>query len=1241
MSQLPELPQAIQGFLREYIRQRNRLLFWRGAIVLGIVAIGWIVLCGLADRILRLDMPVRAVLLAATVVGLGLWLLTLLRATLLAQVDVEDAALELENLRPDLDERLETVCSRLRDKRGLIASPEMLHAVAGQVEQYLAEQGLPRLVSLHTLGRHAVCGAILLGSVLGISLLPDLGAPRLLKRTLLPWTRTAPVTTTRLEPLYNQPNIDVFEGEMTVINILADRIGSEGVLTRFTTDGKTWDTKPMTCIGPHQYQVILPASGAGQRFVVRSGDAETDQTTISILRKPAVAEFRLRYEYPAYMKREPLTARNTDGLIEAPVGTKVNVAVVGTERISTALLNAREFSLPLTATVEPTVVEGSFTIAKDQPYQVKMVSAKGLEGIGPQGSQIRAIPDRVPFVQLVAPADDLRLSPRDITAVRYQAMDDYGIASLVLRLQVNNSQPIDMPMRTGSGADTRRHDGDEELDLANLGLKIGDVVGVTLVAKDGAGQSGASQTRYIFISPHSVATDDYARMSDLQRSLDATRELGKDVTSAMQSLDRLAAQRSQPEKAAEAASSYQQSIAESGQHAEELKQSLSRAIARSQDPKLSDLLAGMADRAEVRMVEAHDLIDEPNRGEAREQNAKQRLQRSQEQTRQMQQQLETLVNGERAAAALADRRNLDAAQQAQASGKMTARASEMLGRMKQDVADQTHHLGLNPDDPNVDKQLQQKSDAAAAIAKTGKKVDFPEAAQTWADQLLDEKIHPPMFDRRLSAAADVESVRPDSDLQRAADLNLEARASQAIWLMSQDPQNRAVADRARREFVQALTELEKQQARSADAKLADQQLAAQARRQLAQFAGESDEAAGPTVSDPNDPRMRDLAMEANAEMANRRYDRAGELQQRMALEQQQAMQATESLHEAQQTDQLEQLQDSVSKELQASQGEAGALAQRQREVANRIAAQMGQTDEANNGLPHDSRRDAMAAIQAVQERLAQMPQQLQETTQAADVQFQAHDLVDRLTRDSEKAPPDRKDAAARSVERGQAAQSDAVKQTRQALLLVDPDVAKAMSESLSDFQPETTGATKVLDTKLAPALDSVRQATSDNKAPDLLRGVKQARDAIAQAQQELRDAQAKLMDRDPLYAAQLYAEQAAKALSRMPPDVEGAKANQQMASEALNKQRSQSIREAAAAHLSGSSQFRAIYAADVPPAAKGGEKTDVSAARQWGTLRDRQGTDLSAAAREDDPGGYQKMLQVYFRALGKATEAAK
>jgi hypothetical protein len=194
-----------------------------------------------------------------------------------------------------------------------------------------------------------------------------------------------------------------------------------------------------------------------------------------------------------------------------------------------------------------------------------------------------------------------------------------------------------------------------------------------------------------------------------------------------------------------------------------------------------------------------------------------------------------------------------------------------------------------------------------------------------------------------------------------------------------------------------------------------------------------------------------------------------------------------------------------------------------------------------------------------------------------------------------------------------------------------------MSSSLADFLPETVDATQVLEKRLAPSLAKVRQGATENKAQDMVRAVKQSREAIADAQKSLRDAQQALLDRDPLFAAKMYADAAADALSKHPPDVEAASANQALASQSLNKQLSKSVRNAATATLSGVSQFRDTYATE----AKGAmptDKTSLAAAREWGTLRARPDGEVSAASREEDPTGYQKMLQVYFRTLGKTRQ---
>ena len=1234
-----QLPAAVARFVGEYIRQRNLLLFWRSFLQAFIVVLGWLILWCLVDRGMQLSTLWRSAILAISAAGALAWLGWLFFGTLLARVADNDAAMELETLRPDLDQRLATICSRLADDRQGLGSPEMLEAIAHQVEQYIGEKGPPRLVSFHGLARHGACAASLVVVLVGISLVPFIGLPQLMQRLLLPWSATLPVTTTRLTGLYDANQLSVKEHEGLILNAAAVWPGAEGVLLHYSTDGQTWATRPMAATEQDRFQSVIGPLSNDEQFYLSSGDARTAVAFVRLLRCPAITEFRVRYEYPAYMKREPLLARNVDGLLEAPVGTKASLQILATEKLTSAVIQAKGFTLPLTPTIEPGVMECELTITRDLPYVINMISTKGIDGKGPQGSQIRALEDHPPFVQLVLPATDLRLSPRDLTSVRFQAIDDYGISQLAMRLQINNAQPIDVPVRPGS--DPRRRDGDEELDMASLGLKIGDVVAVSISATDGAGQKAGSETRYLLISPHSVDTADFMRMTELQRSVDIGKEMGKQIESATKAMDDARTARKTPERYFPVAQQYQQNVAESGQQAELLRASLNRAIAHSTDKKLSDALAALADRAEVRMIEAHDLIDELEQGEAREANARQRLERSAEQTRQMQQQLQSLASAERAAAALADRMNLEASQKAKQSGTLTVRASEMLERMRQDVNDQARQLGLNPEDAALDKLLQSKVDAGSETVAKVKQANFVEAAQAWSDQLLDDKNHAPMFDRRLSAAADVESARPDSNLQRAQDLNMASRAAQAIWLMSRDEEGRIPAAQLRKEFVKTFAELEKQNALTqSEPKDAQQQRRAdESRARMAEWAGESLAQAAADNAAP-DEQQRELAMEANEHMANRRYDRASELQRRMALEEEPALVAAESLQEARALDQIAQTQDALRQQLQAPGAEATAIAQRQRDIAQKIDQQIDGDKAVIPGKPRDSRKEAIAAIQAVQERLARMPQQLQEAMQSADVQFQAHELMQRLARAAETAPPDSKETASRAAQRAGVAEADAREQAEISLGSVDPDVPKVMSASLSDFQPETVQATQVLEKQLTPALQKVKQATSDNKAQDMLSGMKQAREAIAEAQKSLRDAQQTLLDRDPLFAAKVYAQAAADALSKYPPDTEAAAQNQELASESLNRQRLQSVRDAAMAHLSGVAQFRDINGSGYP-LSTGTAQASLASARQWGALRDRGDGAISAAAHENDPSGYQRMLQVYFRTLGKTGEQEK
>lgn len=1235
------LPHNVERFVRDYIRQRKFVLFVRELSGWFTACVAWVILWCLADRIWQLSALLRAAVLVATLAGFGAWLVWIICHTLLKKNNLTRAALEIEALHPELGERLVTVCSQsastnVSPQPAVQPSPagEMLRTLADQMDDFVKEHPRLRIITARSVGGRFLCALSLLGMIAAVSRIDTIGLPRLLHRFATPWHKISPVSSTKLLIFAPEAGIELREREAYLLNALAFRPGEEGVILHYSSDGKTFSHRPMTDLGRGGFQsVIGPITGDGS-FYLSSGDAQSELAPLRLLRRPSVIEFRTRYEYPAYMRRDPLIARNVDGLIEAPVGTKVALQIKASEKLQRAQLETPQGVIALTPTAEPAVWEARLNIAQDTTYSVNMVSDKGVQGVGPGTSQIRALADRAPLAQMLSPRDDLRVSPRDIATIAYQALDDFGVSRFVLRVQINNTQPIEIPLKPAG--DPRKWEGEQELDMANLGLKIGDVVALSLAAWDGVGQQSTSNTRTLFISPHSVNAADYTRMSELLKAQQAAQEVRQDMQQAIASLQTAASNPSTQSLQSDS-DRYQQDLADMGQIAQVLRQALLRALARSSDAQLNVALSAMADQAQICFIESQDLMEQLAQTQARKNIALTRLTQSLEQISLTADQLRTLAATEQASAALADWRNMQAADQARSAGKMTTRALELLDRMRQDVADQARLLGLKPDDPNLQSQLEALVKLGKDLAAKATEANLLQEAQIWSTQIMERRRQAPMLSLRLSAAADVESVRPDGDYQRASDLSLAARAAQTIYLGAQDPEGRPMANQARTEFVKALTVLlERHKTSSAPSRELASQLQ-RARQAMTRWAGESESAIGPATPDSSDDAPRELVMEANQQLYNRQYDRALEIQRGMMLDSQQAQKAQQELSQAKAADALAQAQDAICAELLAPGSEASALAQRQREVALKIEAQIGQTEIP--GAPRDTRKDAVAGIQAVQERLAQLPQQLQESIQAADIQVQAYDLSVRLEYDAQTAPQDRKVIARRAADRARIAEDDARRQTQTSLKPIDADIADLMARTLEDFYPETLAAAQVLSQQLRPALTKVKDGATQLRIQDLLTGVKQTRQAIADAQVQLRNAQQALLDQDPLFAAKVYADAATAALGRRPPDIEGALANQQLASGALNRQWDQSVRSAAAVHLSSLGQFKSIYDQSQSPAFGGNE--NLAAARQWGFLKDRSGDDFTAASRDADANGYHKMLQVYFRALGKSKEQKK
>ena len=235
----------------------------------------------------------------------------------------------------------------------------------------------------------------------------------------------AAVTSTRIS--VEPGNERLMRGKTLVVRAKVLQLSGSGVEICTSQDGQSWTRIPMLPVSDNEYIFTLPAMERTLRYYVQGGDATSDTYMVSVVRPPAVAEYRVRYEYPAYTQRGALTVSNTDGVIEGVVGTKVTLALVASEPLKSGEMKMEGAKIALAATSDPHVVQTEFVLNKSGTAELALVSSEGLAAELPARLTIRAQPDREPVARLIRPVEDLRLHARDLLPLQYLAMDDYGI----------------------------------------------------------------------------------------------------------------------------------------------------------------------------------------------------------------------------------------------------------------------------------------------------------------------------------------------------------------------------------------------------------------------------------------------------------------------------------------------------------------------------------------------------------------------------------------------------------------------------------------------------------------------------------------------------------------------------------------------------------------------------------------------------------------------------------------------
>ena len=1260
MSAVSTLPPTIRTYLREFVLRARAIALVRASAMALAGFTAWLVVCCVIDRYFQLHWALR---LAALIAGGGAALVMLLpRLLALARpANLVSAAAAVERQNPRFGQRLLTVTSRLLGAADYRGSDEILIRLAREVGDQVAAERTGHLVRLRGVaGPLAACMLLALLCV-ALARAPSLRFARLAARFVDPLADIPPVTTTTLD--VTPGDCDVTQSQPLTLLVRAERLGDSPVTLFLNGDDHDWTRLAMSPAGNGRFEFNVASVDRDLRYYVTAGDARSRDYTIRVLRAPAISQFRISYEYPAYTRLSSATVTNGDGHIEAPAGTRVRLEITATEPLQSALLRLGEQRILMERGRDPSTRQANLLVRSDQKYVIDLISARDVTGSGPPGMSIQAVPDLPPQIRLARGGDSIRISPREIVPVWYEALDDYGIKSLQMQAQLNEQPAVSLPVALWG--DPRRQQDKFDLDLATLPLTIGDVVQLTAIATDTAGQATRSLPLRIIISPRSIDLDQWERIGELRTAAQLCRSLlaqfeeaakaraGADATGDHSSSDFQSAE-SRADRALSAAS----------QTATLLRQSLLRATTHSHGPELSTALAAWVDAAEVESAAADDAFRLGGAPGGLPAAQRQRLGAALEQIRAVQPQIAAAAQGEQADAVLADYQNLQGARKRPVpqDEPTRRRLRETLERMRQDIAAEASQIGLDANSGDLENQLRARLAAERDAIASTRAVDFAAEAPHWAEQVHKDRQQRLGFEARLSAAAQAEALRPDADLAHARDLELASRAVAA--LVSSARGGRLPSQKAFDALVSDLSRLpHAHRADSGKSPAPDPQELA-ARSDLRRLADEPTAIATRSALLAAEDRQKDaesLALQASAASAERQYGEALKLDQAMVrrLEQSsrqdtlpaasvpavaadrlshQEQRVQQDMATARTIDDLGRRQDAL-----AASGPAPA-ADQQRDVADQIAG-IAQGHSSASALISDSagngRDRAASEVLAAQDQLSAMPQALAGAEAAAAGRREAAMRAGMAADEAKSSPPGQRAAADRAVAAADQNAQDAATRLNVALEAVSPRTAQAMAERLEPFAPETDAARASLMAQLSPALDALRTALRGDDVGAADRRADDARRAMEACQRDLAVAQDLLVRRDPLVAAKWYAKAAAESLSMVPPDVGHARSHQVNASMALSRAWDQSIHKAASERLASLQSLWSVL--NPPPAVPAGQSPQQAspfvAAREWGRMRPQDGPDMNTSMHEADPPGFEASLKLYFEALGKAQDS--
>ncbi|MEO0475834.1 MAG: hypothetical protein AAF085_07675, partial [Planctomycetota bacterium] len=515
--------------LRELGRRRRALLLMRAGFAGVLTLLGTMALVAVADRLIVLSQAVR-IALSLTAYGsvVAVVYLVSLRFLLKFPSPAQLAKL-IETAEPALREDLVSAVELAKDAGSMYDSPAFREVLQRNVAKRVERVDTQAVLPWKLIAWWAGVSTGMLVLTIALILTPGLRYGDLLARALMPTAELDRVSDVRITIL--SPELDD-QGRVPMNAELPVRVEVTGgdfdrVVIELVDDKGADDNLKMLkeTESDKHFTANIPIGDQPMKFRVRAGDGRTRYYTLDPTARPAIAKFNQVVQHPEYTGWEPTRISDSDGSINALVGSVVDLTLSANQPIESGKLvielpeGEKTFPLYVDKT-DATVLKTSLPIKDSGSYRVELVSLDtAFINDNARQYELTAMPDKLPTVTLKSPKGTTGEPTDALLKLTGRAGDDVGLREVASEARINGG-----PWRSELVSLGNRGTIDAPLDLLPMNLREGDEVELRLTAIDLAGYKAHSTVARVVVTPDGFSQPIITSTADMRALLEELDE---------------------------------------------------------------------------------------------------------------------------------------------------------------------------------------------------------------------------------------------------------------------------------------------------------------------------------------------------------------------------------------------------------------------------------------------------------------------------------------------------------------------------------------------------------------------------------------------------------------------------------------------------------------------------------------------------------------------------------------------